>query len=104
MHNHPPNPQGAEDVINRGAANGSEARLSWLLAGLAGMIGAVGNGTVFDWLGYLILYAAFLTGAALGGSLASRITGPQLILAAGLICGATTLATFFYTNRKPSPA
>jgi uncharacterized membrane protein YoaK (UPF0700 family) len=59
-----------------------------------------GNGTVFDWLGYALLYAGFLIGATVGGVLASVFPGPQVILATGLVCGATTLVTFFHTDRR----
>lgn len=59
-----------------------------------------GSGTVFDWLGYLALLASFMVGAAVGGVLAGLITGPQLIGTVGLICGATTIVTFFHTDRR----
>jgi uncharacterized membrane protein YoaK (UPF0700 family) len=60
----------------------------------------VGSGTVFDWLGYLCLLASFMFGAAVGGVLADLMTGPQLIGTVGLICGATTIITFFHTDRR----
>ncbi len=61
-----------------------------------------GNGTVYDWLGYFALLGSFMVGAAVGGGLADRITGPQLIGTVGLICGATTIVTFFHTDRQRS--
>ncbi|WP_162462182.1 YoaK family protein [Mycolicibacterium sp. CBMA 234] len=60
----------------------------------------VGDGTVFDWLGYLALLSSFMVGAAVGGVLADLITGPQLIGAVGLICAATTIVTFFHSDRR----
>ncbi|WP_420041292.1 YoaK family protein [Gordonia sp. MP11Mi] len=61
---------------------------------------ATGNGTIFDWLGYALVYAGFLTGAAIGGALSSILSGPQVILAAGLLCGATAVVTFVHSDHK----
>jgi len=61
-----------------------------------------GGGTVYDWIGYLALYASFLFGAAIGGVLAEHTTGPQLIGAVGLICGATTAYTFMRWDKVPA--
>lgn len=61
---------------------------------------ATGSGTVYDWLGYALLYAGFLLGAAVGGVVGSFVTGPQVILAAGLLCGAVTVVTFLHSDRK----
>lgn len=58
-----------------------------------------GQGTVYDWLGYAGLYCGFLGGAAIGGAVASVFAGPQVILATGVMCGATTLVTFFHADR-----
>jgi uncharacterized membrane protein YoaK (UPF0700 family) len=60
-----------------------------------------GGGTIFDWIGYFALYSSFLFGAAIGGVLAEHITGPQLIGAVGLICGATTIYTFIRWDKVP---
>lgn len=59
-----------------------------------------GKGTVYDWLGYALLYSSFLFGAATGGVLGMRVTGPQITLAAGALCGLTTIVTFFHTDRQ----
>ena len=59
-----------------------------------------GGGTVYDWLGYALVYAGFLGGAAVGAVVGSVFTGPQVILAAGLLCGATTLVTFVHSDSK----
>ncbi|MCA4994007.1 DUF1275 domain-containing protein [Tsukamurella tyrosinosolvens] len=61
---------------------------------------ATGNGTVFDWLGYALVYAGFILGAAVGGVIGSFVTGPQVILVAGLLCGAITLVTFLHSDRR----
>lgn len=39
-------------------------------------------------------------GAATGGVIASVYSGSKVILTVGIICGATTLVTFFYSDRK----
>ncbi|GAB3136064.1 YoaK family protein [Tsukamurella serpentis] len=61
---------------------------------------ATGNGTVYDWLGYALLYAGFLVGAAVGGVIGSFVTGPQVILVAGVLCGITTFVTFFHSDKR----
>ncbi|WP_078326810.1 YoaK family protein [Mycobacteroides salmoniphilum] len=59
-----------------------------------------GKGSVFEWLGYAMLYLSFILGAAIGGGIASLYSGSKVILTVGLICGATTLITFFHSDRK----
>ncbi len=59
-----------------------------------------GKGTVFEWLGYAMLYLSFILGAATGGVIASLCSGSVMILTAGLICGATTLVTFFHVDSR----
>ncbi|TWS25326.1 DUF1275 domain-containing protein [Tsukamurella sputi] len=61
---------------------------------------ATRNGTVFDWLGYALVYVGFVLGAAVGGVIGSFVTGPQVILVAGLLCGVTTLVTFLHSDRQ----
>lgn len=61
---------------------------------------ATGGGTVFDWIGYALVYIGFLLGACVGGVLSSFFSGPQVILAAGLLCGATAIVTFAHSDRK----
>lgn len=61
---------------------------------------ASGNGAVWDWLGYALLYTGFLIGGAVGGVVGSIFTGPQVILAAGVLCGVTTLVTFADSDRR----
>ncbi|NMD55640.1 MULTISPECIES: YoaK family protein [Tsukamurella] len=61
---------------------------------------ATGNGTVYDWLGYALVYAGFVLGAAVGGVIGSFVTGPQVILVAGILCGVTTLVTFLHSDRR----
>ncbi|MFD6198372.1 YoaK family protein [Mycobacteriaceae bacterium NPDC060252] len=59
-----------------------------------------GKGSVFEWVGYAMLYLSFILGAAIGGGIASLYSGSKVILTVGLICGATTLITFFHSDRK----
>ncbi len=59
-----------------------------------------GRGSVFEWLGYAMLYVSFILGAATGGVIASVCSGSAMILTAGLVCGATTFVTFFYFDAQ----
>lgn len=58
------------------------------------------GGTTSDWLGYLLLFASFLTGAAIGGGLSLIAGGGQMIETATLICALTTAYTYFYADHR----
>lgn len=59
-----------------------------------------GGGTVYDWLGYALLYAGFIVGAVFGGIVGTIIDSGYLLFGAATLCGAATLVTFFHTDRK----
>ncbi|SIS22038.1 YoaK family protein [Williamsia sterculiae] len=61
---------------------------------------ARGGGTVYDWLGYALLYAGFIGGAVVGGIIGTFVGGGYVLFAAAALCGVTTLVTFFHTDRK----
>jgi uncharacterized membrane protein YoaK (UPF0700 family) len=61
---------------------------------------AFGGGTIYDWLGYTLLYFGFIAGAVLGGFLATMMDGGYVLFGAAGLCAATTLFTFFHTDRK----
>jgi len=61
---------------------------------------ARGGGTVYDWLMYALLYAAFAIGAAAGGVIGTIIGDGYILFGAALLCGTTTVVTFFYADRK----
>ena len=47
-----------------------------------------------DWLGYALLYVGFATGAAVGGLVGLVVSGAQMLAAATVIAGATTVVTY----------
>ena len=61
---------------------------------------ARGGGTMYDWLSYGLLYLGFITGAVLGGILASIIDGGYVLFGAAALCAATTAITFFHSDRQ----
>jgi uncharacterized membrane protein YoaK (UPF0700 family) len=52
-----------------------------------------GAGTAADWLEYLLLYAGFVIGAALGGVMSKFVGGPAMLAAATAVCLLTTVYT-----------
>lgn len=59
-----------------------------------------GGGTMYDWLGYTLLYLGFIAGAVLGGTLAAIIDGGYILFGACALCAVATLFTFFHTDRR----
>lgn len=62
----------------------------------------ISGGTAKDWLEYFLLYAAFTIGAVLGGVMSLFITGPQVLIAATVVCLVTTLYTYRRTVEDSS--
>ena len=60
----------------------------------------VSGGSARDWLEYFLLYAAFISGAVLGGVMSLAITGPQILIAATIVCAVTTLYTYRRTEEN----
>lgn len=58
----------------------------------------ISGGSITDWLGYFLLYAAFAAGAVIGGVMSLAITGPQVLIAATVVCAVTTLYTYRRTE------
>lgn len=63
-----------------------------------GMERHISGGSVRDWLGYFLLYAGFAAGAVIGGVMSLAITGPQVLIAATVVCAVTTLYTYRRTE------
>ena len=61
---------------------------------------ARGGGTMYDWLGYALLYLGFIAGAAFGGIVGTIIDDGYVLFGAAALCGATTAVTFSHTDRK----
>jgi uncharacterized membrane protein YoaK (UPF0700 family) len=62
----------------------------------------ISGGSAKDWLEYFMLYAAFTIGAVVGGLMSLAITGPQVLIAATVVCAITTLYTYRRTVEDSS--
>nr|WP_241483683.1 MULTISPECIES: YoaK family protein [Rhodococcus] len=62
----------------------------------------ISGGSAKDWLEYFLLYAAFSLGALVGGLMSLAITGPQVLIAATVVCAVTTLYTYRRTVEDSS--
>jgi uncharacterized membrane protein YoaK (UPF0700 family) len=59
----------------------------------------ISGGKVTDWLGYFLLFASFVLGAALGGGVSLLVSGDQMLAAATVLCAGTTGYTYFHERR-----
>lgn len=59
----------------------------------------ISGGTVFEWLGYAIVYVSFIVGAFVGGLLALAASGAQLLLATTAVCAVISGYTYFHVDR-----
>lgn len=62
----------------------------------------ISGGSAKDWLEYFLLYTAFTIGAVIGGVMSVFITGPQVLIAATVVCFVTTLYTYRRTVEDSS--
>src|SRR6202035_6184800 len=46
----------------------------------------IAGGSVSDWLGYFLLFASFVLGAALGGCISLVVNGTGMLIAASVVC------------------
>jgi uncharacterized membrane protein YoaK (UPF0700 family) len=60
----------------------------------------VAGGTAADWLGYFLLFASFVLGAALGGLISLAVNGTWMLVAASAVCALTTGYTYFHADRR----
>lgn len=58
------------------------------------------GGTAADWLGYFLLFASFLLGAAFGGVISLFVDGTAMLVAASVVCAVTSLYTYFRFDRR----
>ncbi|WP_433712729.1 YoaK family protein [Nocardia sp. CA-084685] len=63
----------------------------------------IGGGDYADWLGYFLLYAAFCTGALLGGLLSLLVAGWAMLITATVVCLITTGYTYLHLDRHGPP-
>src|ERR1700756_4620911 len=60
----------------------------------------IAGGDVADWLGYFLLFASFVVGAALGGCFSPVVTATWMLVAASVVCAATTGYTYYHQDRR----
>jgi uncharacterized membrane protein YoaK (UPF0700 family) len=58
------------------------------------------GGEVTAWLGYFLLYASFITGAAAGGGISLVFSGSEMLAIATAVCTLTTGYTYFHADRR----
>lgn len=59
-----------------------------------------GGGSVSDWLGYFLLLASFVVGAAVGGLISVVVNGTWMLVMATSLCAVTTAYTYFHQDRR----
>jgi len=59
-----------------------------------------GGGNVWDWLGYFMLLASFVVGAAVGGVISVVVNGTWMLVMATVVCALTTGYTYFHQDRR----
>ncbi|MET8873687.1 YoaK family protein [Nocardia sp. NPDC004604] len=64
----------------------------------------ISGGDYADWLGYFLLYAAFCSGALLGGLLSLLVAGWAMLITATVVCLLTTCYTYLHLDRHGPPA
>ncbi len=60
----------------------------------------ISGGNAGAWLGYFLLYAAFLSGATVGGCISLVVSGSQMLAVATVVCVLTTAYTYFHADRR----
>jgi len=60
----------------------------------------IAGGKAEDWLGYFLLFASFVLGAALGGAISLVVNGTWMLVAASAVCALTTGYTYLHADRR----
>jgi uncharacterized membrane protein YoaK (UPF0700 family) len=60
----------------------------------------IAGGKASDWLGYLLLFASFVLGAAVGGAISVLVNGTAMLVVASVMCALTTGYTYFHQDRR----
>ncbi|MGO8770792.1 MAG: YoaK family protein [Mycobacterium sp.] len=60
----------------------------------------IAGGKASDWLGYFLLLASFVIGAAVGGVIGLVVNGTGMLVAATVVCALTTGYTYFHQDRR----
>ena len=59
----------------------------------------IAGGEASDWLGYFLLFASFVLGAAVGGAISVFVNGTAMLVVASVMCAVTTAYTYFHQDR-----
>jgi uncharacterized membrane protein YoaK (UPF0700 family) len=59
----------------------------------------IAGGTAADWLGYFLLFASFVLGAAAGGGISLLVNGTWMLVVASFVCALATGYTYFHQDR-----
>lgn len=60
----------------------------------------IAGGKIDDWLGYFLLLASFMAGAAVGGAISLVVSGTQMLGVAAFVCAVTTCYTYLHADRR----
>ncbi len=60
----------------------------------------IAGGKAADWLGYFLLLASFMVGAAVGGFISVVVNGTWMLVMATVLCTLTTAYTYFHQDRR----
>jgi uncharacterized membrane protein YoaK (UPF0700 family) len=60
----------------------------------------IAGGNLSDWLGYFLLLASFMVGAAVGGWISLVFDGTGMLIAASALCALTTGYTYLHQDRR----
>jgi uncharacterized membrane protein YoaK (UPF0700 family) len=60
----------------------------------------IAGGKAADWLGYFLLFASFVLGAAVGGCISLVVNGMWMLVVASVMCSVTTGYTYFHQDRR----
>ncbi len=60
----------------------------------------IAGGKASDWLGYFLLFASFVLGAAVGGAISVLVNGTVMLVVASVMCALTTGYTYFHQDRR----
>ena len=60
----------------------------------------IAGGKASDWLGYFLLFASFVLGAAVGGAISVVVNGTWMLVVASVVCALTTGYTYFHQDRR----
>lgn len=60
----------------------------------------IAGSDVSEWLGYFLLFASFVFGAALGGCVSLVVNGTGMLITASVVCALTTGYTHFHQDRR----